>query len=243
MVALDLFVPPRKTNLKPKPVERKGSVGKTAHVVRIEVADASDPRAGRKLIKKRMTIQQWADMDEDEPGEFVDGYVVEEEVPDLSHERVVAWLVFVLMSWGKPRQALVFASELKFAITEHRGRKPDVSMYAPGTRLKRANLVRVPPMLTVEVLTPTARDVRRDRMDKMAEYAHFGVRSYWLVDHKKRSIECYELSKSGRVFRSVTAAAGQVEIPNFEGLILDLNDLWSELDLVEGDPDDDCADP
>ncbi len=247
MVALDLLVPSRnpsrKTNLKRKTVQRAAPVARTVLATRLEVTDLPDPRAGRKLIDQPMTIQQWADMDEDEPGEFVDGYVVEDEVPDLSHERVVAWLLRVLGNWGKPRMALAFGSELKFAITEQRGRKPDVSMYPPGMRLKRANLVRVPPMLMVEVLTPTPRDVRRDRIDKMAEYAHFGVRSYWIVDHDKRSIECYELSRDGRVFRSATAFGGQLEVPNFEGLILDLDDLWSELDLVEDDDEDESNEP
>lgn len=242
MVALDLLVPSRKTNLKRKTVERATSVVRSLRATRLEVTNSKDPRVGRKLIDQPMTIQQWADMDEDEPGEFYDGYVVEEEVPDLSHERAVAWLMRELGNWGKPRMAMAFGSELKFAITEQRGRKPDVSMYAPGTRLKRANLVRVPPMLMVEVLTPTARDIRRDRIDKMAEYAHFGVRSYWIVDHDNRSIECYELSRDGRVFRSVTASAGQLEVPNFEGLILDLDDLWSELDLVEDDDEDGSED-
>ena len=31
-----------------------------------------------------MTLEEWADMDEDEPGELVDGHLEEEEVPDLS---------------------------------------------------------------------------------------------------------------------------------------------------------------
>jgi len=185
-----------------------------------------------------MTIEQWADMDEDEPGEFVDGYLVEEEVTDLLHERVVAWLVFVLMSWGKPRRALVFASGVKYAVSSTRGRKPDVSVYPPGTRLTRGNLARKAPMLMVEVLTPTARDVRRDRVEKMFEYARFGVRSYWIVDREVRRIECYELSADGRVFLSAIVAQGQFEVPNFDGLVLDLDDLWSEADLVDDDPVD-----
>lgn len=47
--------------------------------------------------------------------------------------------------------------------------------------------------------------------------------------------ECYELSKDGRVFLSATVAQGQFEVPNFEGLVLDLDDLWSEVDLLEDD--------
>ena len=190
------------------------------------------------LIPPRMTIDEWADMAEDEPGEFVNGYLEEEEVPNHAHERVVGWLMRVLGNWGKPRNAMVFGSEHKFAVSPTRGRKPDVSMYAPGQRLARGSLSRTPPMLMVEVLTPTPRDVRRDRIEKSNEYAKFGVKYYWLIDWSTRVIECYELSADGRVFRSATGGDGRLEVPGFEGLVLDLDDLWSEVDLVNDDPDE-----
>lgn len=225
VAAPDLLVPPRTTSDAPKAAERGAMFNERTFF--------GVPSVARVINQERMTIEQWANMAEDEPGEFVDGYLVEEEVPDFLHESVVAWLVFTLRSWGKPRKAFVFPSELKYAVSERRGRKPDVSMYAPSVHTKNVNLTREPPLLMVEVLTPTARDVRRDRVEKMTEYAQFGVRSYWIVDPKNRYIECYELSKDGRVFLSATAAQGQLEVPNFDDLVLDLDELWSEVDRVE----------
>ena len=40
----------------------------------------------------RMTLEEWAALDEDEPGEIVDGVLVEDEVPSMVHERVVVWI-------------------------------------------------------------------------------------------------------------------------------------------------------
>src|SRR5262245_8938195 len=99
---------------------------------------------------RRMTLEEWANMDEDEPGELVEGRLEEEELPDHLHEAVVAFFVAVLHSWGTGRRAAVFGSEHKLAVTSTRGRKPDVCMYAPGTRLGRASFSRTPPFLIVE---------------------------------------------------------------------------------------------
>lgn len=188
------------------------------------------------LLPARMTIEEWANMNEDEPGEFVDGYLVEEEVPICAHEAIVSWFIGELRKWGKPKQAFVFPSDHKFALSPVRGRKPDVSMFAPRERLPyNRGLTRTPPRLMVEVLSATPRDVKRDRVEKMAEYARFGVQSYWIVDPPNRSIEFYELGADGRYSRAAIASQGQFVAPGFDNLVLDLDDLWGEVDLLARD--------
>lgn len=60
-------------------------------------------------------------------------------------------------------------------------------MYLPGyPPLPRHGAVRVPPDVAVEVVTPTPRDVRRDRVEKVDDYAAFGVRYYWIVDPEQQ---------------------------------------------------------
>jgi Uma2 family endonuclease len=192
-----------------------------------------------------MSLEEWAGMDEDEPGELVDGHLVEEEVPTNLHEAVVAWLIWALRTWAAPRRGWVFGSEHKLGITPKRGRKPDVSMYLPGTRLSaKASLSRKPPAVVVEVITPTPRDIRRDRVDKLREYAKFGVRDYWLVDPQGQLIEVFELGLDGRYTVALTASEGTIELPGFEGLKLDLDELWAETGrlAIEDEDDSDAGD-
>src|SRR5262249_46621439 len=49
--------------------------------------------------ERRMSLDEWASLPEDEPGELVDGLLVEEEVADWDHEDVVAWLMLLLGAW------------------------------------------------------------------------------------------------------------------------------------------------
>lgn len=181
-----------------------------------------------------MSIDEWAAMPEDEPGELVDGYLQEEEMPGLLHEIVVTWLVRVLGTWVAPRGGIVFGSNAKFAISPSSGRKPDLTMYLPAhPSLPRYGAVRVPPDVAVEIITPTPRDVRRDRVEKLDDYAAFGVRYYWIVDPEQQTFEIFELGGDGRYVRALGATEGTITtVPGCAGLTLALDELWREAEKL-----------
>ncbi|MDP9190888.1 MAG: Uma2 family endonuclease [Acidobacteriota bacterium] len=192
----------------------------------------------RPQLGRLMTLEEWAAMPEDEPGELVDGRLEEEEVPDLVHELVVSWLVYVLRSW-LGRGGFVFGSEAKYAVRSDRGRKPDVAVYLnpDGSGLPRHGVVRVPPDIVVEVVSPSPRDERRDRIEKMDEYAAFGVNFYWILDPNLQSLEVFELS-GGRYARASRATEGRMEqVPGCPALMIDLDELWTELSRL-GPPEE-----
>lgn len=188
------------------------------------------------------TLDEWANMDEDEPGELVDGQLVEEEVPTNLHEVVVSWLIATLRAWAAPRGGWVFGSEHKLGVAARRGRKPDVSMYLKGARLRAADaLSRTPPALVVEVVSPRPRDVRRDRLDKMGDYAGFGVRYYWLLDPQTRLLEILELGADGRYTIARSISEGTFAAPGFDDLTLDLDALWAETSRLSDDTSGDAS--
>jgi len=182
----------------------------------------------------RLSLDEWSALPEDTPGEWAQGRLVEEEVPDFVHELLVALLVRLLGNWVFPQGGLVAGSEAKFAVSSERGRKPDVSVYLPGSEPPPARgLIRVPPDLVVEVVSSTPRDGRRDRVEKMRDYAAFGVRFYWILDPQLRSLEIFELGADGRYAQALGATGGALEeIPGCEGLHLDLDALWQEIDRL-----------
>ncbi len=181
-----------------------------------------------------MTVEQWAALPEDEPGELVDGRLVEEEVPDLVHEAVVMFIAISLQNWLGER-GFAFASGAKYALGPGRGRMPDVSVFFAPRGLPRRGAVRQAPDLVVEVLSPTPRDHRRDRVDKLTDYARFGVRFYWLIDPDARTIEILELTE-GRYTHMLDAGEGKLDdVPGCEGLSLNLDALWARLDRLGAD--------
>jgi Uma2 family endonuclease len=186
------------------------------------------------LLGPRLTMDEWAGLPEDVPGEFLSGRLVEEEAPDYIHELLVAWLVRILGNWGEPRGALVAGSDVRFAVTANSGRKPDVTMFLAGRRPQPRGIVRTPPDLAVEVISGSPRDQQRDRQEKMHEYAVFGVAYYWLVDPEQRSFEVYQLTASGAYDRALVCSTGVVSSPpGCDALALDLDAMWAKVDELE----------
>jgi Uma2 family endonuclease len=181
-----------------------------------------------------MTLEDWAALPEDEPGELVDGRIEEEEVPDYVHELIIMWFGRVLGNWATSRGALVAGSGVKLAISARTGRMPDLTVYLPGApRPPRRGVVRVPPSIALEVISPTPRDERRDRVVKLDEYAAFGVKWYWLVDPELRTFEVFRLGAAGNYEHVLGATGGVIEtVPGCDGLQIDLAGLWAEIDAL-----------
>lgn len=180
-----------------------------------------------------MSIEEWAAMPEDEPGELVGGWIEEEEVADYEHETVVSAINAVVRDYVVPRGGFVAGSEAKFAVGEETGRKPDLSVYIPGGSIPpRHGPVRAPPDIVIEVVSSVPIDVRRDRIEKLRDYAAFRVRWYWLIAPALRTLEVLELGEDGRYVRALGAADGCVTVPGCGDLVLDLDTLWAELDRL-----------
>lgn len=190
--------------------------------------------AAARSSPTRISLEEWANLPEDEPGEVVAGELVEEELAGFAHEVVVTFLVQLFLDWLGERGGFVGGSDARFAVRPQHGRKPDLSVYFPGSRVPpRRGLIRVPPDIAVEVITSTPADARRDRVEKLAEYAEFGVRFYWLVDPDLHTLEIYELGADGRYVHALSAAEGvRAEIPGCEGLTMDVSALWARIDRL-----------
>ena len=184
-----------------------------------------------------LSIEEWAGLDGDVDGEFVDGNLEDEEMPSALHEIVAAWLLWLLTSWVTPRGGVAFGSDLKLAVARRRGRKADGSMYLAGRALpgRSRSATRRPPSVVVEIISTQPRDVRRDVVDKKREYAAFGVAYYWLVDPQARTFEVLELGSDGRYTVALSAADGSHAIPGCAELIVDLDALWARCDVLPED--------
>lgn len=87
----------------------------------------------------------------------------------------------------------------------------------------------------VEILSGSAGDVRRDRVQKLVDYQTAGVRHYWIVDPVAVTLEIFELRPGKKPRLALVASDGVHAIPGCPGLKLDLDDLRDELAALPED--------
>jgi Uma2 family endonuclease len=187
-----------------------------------------------EAVHGELSLAEWFALAEDERGELVDGHLVEEEVPNYVHEILVILLGSLLRGWFAPRGGFVGGSDAKLAVGPKQGRRPDLTVYFAGTPLPPpSGVIAQPPDIAIEIVSPTPRDGRRDRVEKVADYAAFGVRYYWIVDPQLRSLEILGRGPQGRYEHLLGATEGMIEIPGSDGFVLDLDAVWAEIERFE----------
>lgn len=115
--------------------------------------------------------------------DYVDGELQERNLGEQDHSDLQSQLV-VLLSSPECKRYFRANSELRVQVKATRYRVPDVCV-----RLRSApseQIVRTPPVLCIEVLSP---DDRAGRMrERVREFLEMGVAEVWVVDPDTRSV-------------------------------------------------------
>ena len=136
--------------------------------------------------------------------ELIDGVLIVTPGPRHGHQRVVGNL-YLLLRAGCPPLLEVILAPFAVALADDTEIQPDL-LVAPREQFTDRELPG-PPLLAVEVLSPSTRRV--DLLLKRDRFQAAGVPSYWLVDPDEPSITALELRDGTYV--EVARAVGEQE--------------------------------
>ena len=158
--------------------------------------------------------------------EILAGEIYVTPAPSPRHQYASKRLQRVLEQFFEGERAcVVFAAPIDVILAPDDVVQPDL-VVAEKPRIS-ARGIEGPPLVLVEILSPSRTEY--DRTTKARRYAARRVLNFWVVDPEARTLECFRLDES--VYRRDTAAAKDdtLAVPAFDGLTLQLGDLWLAL--------------
>ncbi len=183
---------------------------------------SSKPPAGPTGLTYRDFLQL---PDDGKRYEILEGELVVTPTPITRHQRFSKRLQWELMNqlelMGKGE---VFDAPLALVLDDYNVLVPDL-MYVSRERSEiiGEHYLSAAPDLVVEILSPST--ASRDRLQKAALYARFGVRNYWIVDGDASRLEAFALE--GSQYRpALSAAAPEVVGTSDPELRLDLAEIF-----------------
>ncbi len=135
--------------------------------------------------------------------DYVDGEVQERNLGELDHSDLQRCFL-KLLSTTQAEEFVRANPEIRVQVSSTRFRVPDVCVRKMPAA--REQIIRTPPLLCIEVLSPEDRAARMQQ--KIRDYLDMGVREVWVADPVSRSIVVY----SGAV--SAEHRSGELAVPD-----------------------------
>ena len=133
---------------------------------------------------------------EDFRNELIAGKVVlMAPMPSVNHNRVARNIFRIFDEFLDGKQCEAFSDGVDVYLTEENRFVPDMMVVCDPDKVYDDG-VHGTPDFVVEVLSPAT--TRIDRTHKMIVYGQCGVKEYWIVDTRNKSVEVY-LNEDGRM--------------------------------------------
>lgn len=176
-------------------------------------------------LKQKLDYSDYAGIPPDgKRYELMEGELYVTPAPSPRHQWISKKLQRMLEAYFEARAlGRVFNAPIDVILTPHDVVQPDLVLVTDERQVSERG-IEGPPVLAVEILSPSTRD--RDRGVKARRYAAMGIRHYWLVDPEQARLECYRAEAGAYVLLAQAEQAGSLSHPDWPGLVLDLANLW-----------------
>jgi Uma2 family endonuclease len=143
-----------------------------------------------RLVRRRASVEEFWSLPESVlPTEYIGGEIIMAPTPTAPHQLAVGNIYTALRAFVQDKEGgWIFVSPLDVVMPTGEVVRPDVFfLNAKQTeRALRAKRVEAVPPFLVEILSPAS--IKHDRVRKRELYEKNGVREYWMVDVKERTI-------------------------------------------------------
>jgi len=186
---------------------------------------------------KRYTYSDYLTWFDDVRRELIDGFIHLMSAPVRIHQRIsfkLSIFINTLIEKRKGRCHVYYAPfDVRLPKTNEKADdkiydvvQPDICVICDLSKLDDKGCVGAPDLM-VEVLSPSS--LNYDSKTKFNLYEKSGVREYWIVDPKEKTVHIFLLQPDGKYNKGTIYECNQkAPVYIFEGLEIDLQELFKE---------------
>lgn len=179
------------------------------------------------LVRENIyTIEDIFNLPEGKRAELIDGQLFFMAPPNRKHQQIVGELFGTIRDYIKSNHGSCKPYVAPFAVFLNADDKnyvePDISVICDKYKLTDRGCEGAPDWV-IEVVSPGSQ--RMDYMTKLFKYRTAGVREYWIVDSRDRTISLYDFERDNMEKHTFS---DKVKVGMYDNFEID----FSELDLI-----------
>ena len=178
---------------------------------------------------KTVTYEEWLRMPEvtDAIEEVVDGEIRVMPPPKWKHSEIVENLQYILLAQLDRDTYRVKVSDFGLIIRKSplTSRVPDLAVFDRNTIVEQDGYIHSAPHLVAEGLSPA--NTRREREEKLADYAGLGVAEVWVVSPEARTVEVLILQE-GFLYSTQILGSGILTPRLFPNVSVEIAKIWPD---------------
>ncbi|MEZ4935458.1 MAG: Uma2 family endonuclease [Saprospiraceae bacterium] len=176
-----------------------------------------------EVTTKKLTYQEFREIDFPEGDnawyELINGLLVRKQSPTLDHQNIADNILIAMKIYARKKKlGKAYSAPLDTVLDDGNSYHPDV-LFVSKERYhildEKERVVMGAPDLVVEVLSKST--AFYDRGDKKDVYEKCGVREYWLIDQKNKTVEIYAYENQRFKLREMADELGEVESMVLDG--------------------------
>ncbi len=171
------------------------------------------------------TLEDYYNFPEEQRVELIDGVIYDMSAPTLVHQAIAGKVYFLVSEYIKKKdgKCIPFMSPVDVCLDcdDRTMVQPDLIILCDKNKLKRWGIMGVPEFV-LEVISESSR--KKDYTKKLQKYTDAGVKEYWIIDPKKKSLVVYDFINGD--YPTNYLLTGKVGLALYNGeLEIDLNEI------------------
>ncbi len=175
---------------------------------------------------KRQTTADFDALPEGTLVQLIDGELMSSPAPTPTHQWIIMQLGGQLNGFVlNHKLGFVYSSPIDVYFLEDEAYQPDIIFISHERLKQQPEKITIAPDLIVEVLSPS--NAYHDLVHKKNVYEASGVKEYWIVDPREKTVEVFENRSGLFVLRVKANKTGTVSSALLAGFVFNLDAIFS----------------